>query len=233
MLHSGPMKPGSQLHDDVRRHYLFAGLDTDDFDRLVGGMRQQSLARGEVLFHRGDAAEHFYYVDTGLIELSLIAPNGEKKTLEVVSPGRTFGEAIAFMREHKFPVTAECLEDTVVAQIPNAAYLELLGANPGACMRLLADISHHLHARVREIENLTIQDARNRLIGYLLDHVSEAKGDEAVVHLKLPRHVIASRLSMKPETLSRLLRTLTDEGLISIEDRIVVINSLSELRPYD
>jgi len=49
----------------------------------------------------------------------------------------------------------------------------------------------------------------------------------------MPRHVIASRLSIKPETLSRLLRALTDEGLISIEDRLVFIHRLSGLRLYD
>ncbi len=233
MLNSDPMTPGSPLYDDVRQHYLFAGLHPDDYDRLVASVREHKHAKGEILFHRGDAAEHFYYVDSGLIELSLIAPSGEKKTLEVVGPGRTFGEAVAFMQEHKFPVTAEALEDAHTAQIPNAAYLDVLKSNSGACMRLLADISRHLHARVREIEKLTIQNARHRLIGYLLDHVADADSAAATIHLELPRHVIASRLSIKPETLSRLLRNLTDEGLISIDDRIVEIHRVSDLRRYD
>ena len=91
-----------------------------------------------------------------------------------------------------------------------------------------------MHARVREIEHLTIQNARSRLVSYLLDHISETtSGDTATVKLNLPRHVIASRLSITPETLSRLLRNLTDEGLISTEDRIVFIHRLTDLRLYD
>lgn len=233
MLNSDPMTPGSLLYDDVRQHYLFAGLSPGDYDRLVASVREQRFEKGETLFHRGDTAEHFYYVDTGMIELSLIAPSGEKKTLEVVGRGRTFGEAVAFMQEHKFPVTAEALEGSVTAQIPNAAYLDILKSSTGACMRLLADISRHLHAQVLEIEKLTIQNARHRLIGYLLDHVTDGSGDAATIHLDLPRHVIASRLSIKPETLSRLLRSLTDEGLIAIDDRHVEIHRLSNLRRYD
>ncbi|MEO0998188.1 MAG: helix-turn-helix domain-containing protein, partial [Pseudomonadota bacterium] len=57
--------------------------------------------------------------------------------------------------------------------------------------------------------------------------------DRATVRLDLPRHVIASRLSIKPETLSRLLRALTDDGVVTIEDRVVFVHSLSRLRPYD
>ena len=176
----------------------------------------------------------FYYLDTGLIELSLISPTGEKKTLEVVVPDRTFGEAVAFMQERRFPVTAQALESSRLIRVPSENYVQLIRANSDACMRLLADISRNLHARVREIEHLTIQNARNRLISYLIDHITEHNNnDGAIVRLTLPRHVIASRLSITPETLSRLLRNLTDDGLMSVEDRIVFIHRLTDFKLYD
>ncbi len=234
VLDSAFMDSSSALYESVRGHYLFAGLEPEDFDVLAGEMSGQTLDKGDVLFHRGDAAHHFYFIDTGLIELSLISATGEKKTLEVIGPGRTFGEAVAFMRGRKYPVTAEALQPTALCRIPNRPYLNLLQSNGDACMRLLADISRHLHARVREIENLTVQNARSRLTSYLLDHVVEKPvDDQATARLSLPRHVIASRLSIKPETLSRLLRSLSDEGIVSIEDRVVYIHSVSRLRPYD
>ncbi len=234
VLDSLPMDDGSELYESLRSHYLFAGLNAADFEALAKGITATSIEKGEVLFHRGDAAEYFYFVDTGLIELSLISPTGDKKTLEVVGPGRTFGEAVAFMRGHKYPVTAEALEHSGLCRIPNDAYVELIRSNSDASMRLLADVSRHLHARVREIEHLTIQNARTRLTSYMMDHlVAPPEDDQATARLDLPRHVIASRLSIKPETLSRLLRNLTDEGIISVDDRVVFIHSVSRLRPYD
>ena len=234
VLDSVPMEKQSGLYESVRSHYLFSGLDEEDFDRLAAEMKVRDLDQGEVLFHRGDPADSFFYVDTGLIELSLISATGDKKTLEVVNPGRTFGEAVTFMQEVKFPVTAEGLHKSKLCEIPNRAFLDMLRTNRDACMRLLADLSRHLHARVREIENLSIQNARHRLSSYIIDHITDARdGDQATARLELPRHVIASRLSIKPETLSRLLRSLADEGVISIEDRVVFIHSLTRLRPYD
>lgn len=234
VLDSTPMDRQSSLYESVRSHYLFAGLDDDNFDRLAADMKVKELAQGQVLFHRGDPADSFYYVDTGLIELSLISATGDKKTLEVVNPGRTFGEAVTFMREVKFPVTAEALQNSQLCEIPNYSFLDMLRTNRDACMRLLADLSRHLHARVREIENLSIQNARHRLASYIMDHIVERRGgDQATARLELPRHVIASRLSIAPETLSRLLRNLVDEGVVSIEDRVVFIHSLDRLRPYD
>ena len=228
------MDQSTLLYESLRSHYLFAGLEADDFERLAEGVSVITLEKGSILFHRGDNAEFFYFIDSGLVELSLISPTGDKKTLEVIGPGRTFGEAVAFMRGHKYPVTAEALEATALCRIPNGVYVELVRSDSDASMRLLADLSKHLHDRVREIEHLTVQNARTRLTSYLVDHlVGEAVDDQATARLDLPRHVIASRLSIQPETLSRLLRNLADEGLISVDDRVVFIHSLSRLRPYD
>ena len=186
-----------------------------------------------MLFHRGDNANYFYFVDTGQLELNLIAATGQKKVLEVLGPGRTFAEAVAFMRERRYPVTCEALSDSTLIQIPSRDFIDIVYSNPDACMHLLSDICRHLHARVREIERLTVQNARGRLVSYLLDHVVEADDDEATIRLELPRHVIASRLSVTPETLSRLLREMVDERILTIEDRLIFVHSLARLRPYD
>jgi CRP-like cAMP-binding protein len=156
MAHSGvvldslSMDKNSSLYESVRGHYLFAGLDEESFDRLAADMRVKTLEQGEVLFHRGDPADSFYYVDTGLMELSLISATGDKKTLEVVNPGRTFGEAVTFMQEVKFPVTAEALQDSQLCEISNRAFLDMLRTSRDACMRLLADLSRRPRPRDRE-----------------------------------------------------------------------------------
>lgn len=233
LLDSSGMDADSTLYEDVRGHYLFAGMDEDTFADLAGDMSPLTLDKGYVLFHGGDRAEWFFYVHSGQVELSMLSPSGEKKTLEVIGPGRTFAEAVTFMQGRKYPVTAEALTDAELCRIPNERYLRVIKSDSDACIRLLADVCRHLHARVREIEHLTIQNARSRLASYLLDHVSERDDDEATIRLELPRHVIASRLSMTPETLSRLLRNLTDEGIVTIEDRLIFVHSLARLRPYD
>jgi CRP-like cAMP-binding protein len=227
------MEKDTAQYDAIRGHYLFSGLEEDVFDALVAEIGVEPFEKGEILFHRGDNARDFYFVESGQIELSLISADGQKKIIEVVSHGRTFAEAIVFMRESKFPVTAEALSDSVVYRIPNDKYRELLNDDSDACMRLLSDVCRHLHERVREIERLTIQNARSRLCSYLIDHIVEADDDEATVRLDLPKHVIASRLSITPETLSRLLRAMADEGILTVDDRLIFVHSLARLRPYD
>ncbi len=227
------MEKDTPQYATIRQHYLFSGLDDDIFDTLAAEIGIEAYEKGEILFHRGDPALAFYYVESGQIELSLISPDGQKKIIEVIAHGRTFAEAIVFMREGKFPVTAEALSDSVVYRIPNDTYRGILKNSSDACMRLLSDVCRHLHQRVQEIERLTIQNARSRLSSYLIDHIVETDDDEATVRLDLPKHIIASRLSITPETLSRLLRSMADDGILTVDDRLVFVHSLARLRPYD
>lgn len=227
------MEKDTAQYEAIRQHYLFSGLDEPVFDALASEISIESYDKGEVLFHRGDPAHAFYYIENGQIELSLISPDGQKKIVEVIPHGRTFAEAIVFMREARFPVSAEALSDTIVYRIPNDAYHGLLKENSDACMRLLSDVCRHLHQRVQEIERLTLQNARNRLASYLIDHAVETDDDEATVRLDLPKHIIAARLSITPETLSRLLRAMSEDGILTVDDRLVFVHSLARLRPYD
>ena len=227
------MEKNSAQYEEVRGHYLFSGLEDEAFDELVADTSVESFDKGEILFHRGDTAHDFFYVESGQIELSVISADGQKKVIEVLAHGRTFAEAIVFMQERRYPVTAEALNDSVVYRISNDRYRALLKDNTNACMRLLSDVCRHLHERVREIERLTVQNARSRLSSYLIDHVTEVDDDEATVRLDLPKHVIASRLSITPETLSRLLRAMTEDGILTVDDRVIFVHSLARLRPYD
>ena len=227
------MEKNSAQYDEVRGHYLFSGLDDETFDELVADTSVESFDKGEILFHRGDEAHDFFYVESGQIELSVISADGQKKVIEVLPHGRTFAEAIVFMQEGRYPVTAEALSDSVLYRISNDRYRALLKGNTNACMRLLSDVCRHLHERVREIERLTVQNARSRLSSYLIDHVTDVNDDEATVRLDLPKHVIASRLSITPETLSRLLRAMTEDGILTVDDRVIFVHSLARLRPYD
>ena len=233
VLDFSSMEKDSVEYETIRSHYLFSGLDEDVFENIAADFATESFEKGEILFHRGDVADDFYYIESGQIELSLISPDGQKKVVEVIANGRTFAEAIVFMHEAKFPVTAEALSNSVVYRIPNRTYRKMLRSNPDACMRLLSDVCRHLHQRVQEIERLTIQNARSRLASYLIDHVVETNDDEVTVRLDLPKHIIASRLSITPETLSRLLRAMADDGILTVDDRLIFVHSLARLRPYD
>ena len=217
----------------LRRHPLFSGLTDEQFRQLSGGMHLRQVGKGDFLFHRGDPAAHFYFVVAGQIQLGMFSPDGVRvKVIEVIDAGHTFAEAIAFMRAPAYPVSASALTASELVRISNRDYVELLQTSSAACLRLLGDLSARLHGLVREIEHLTVQNAHERLAGFLLDRIRDTPDNAATVQLEYPRHVVASRLAIKPETLSRLLREMIEKGVISVDEQTVHVHDIAALRPH-
>jgi len=109
-------------------------------------------------------------------------------------------------------------------------FRRLLEDSPATSMRLMADMSRRLRMRINEINNLTLHNATYRLVVYLLEQIPEGAMELAEIHLGTPKSIIASRLSIKPETFSRILSKLTQRGLISVEGNNISLQDVNGLR---
>ncbi|SEO45705.1 Crp/Fnr family transcriptional regulator [Aquisalimonas asiatica] len=209
---------------------LFRHLPGEVLDGLAKRVRRVRHDSGDILFHQGDPAHHFFLLEQGLIKLARNSAEGLEKVVHLVRPGETFAEAVMFMDARNYPVTAQILEPAEVLSIPSDDYRTLLRNDSDACMALLADLSMRLHSRLEDIDQLTLQQSRPRVARYLLTQASASLQPGDPVQLPAPKHVIASRLSMSPETLSRILHELNARGVLEVRHREVVVHDPDGLR---
>ncbi|MCU0935417.1 MAG: Crp/Fnr family transcriptional regulator [Gammaproteobacteria bacterium] len=218
-----------ELHgaaSELGRHYLFSALSAEDLDRVAATAEVHRLGKGDILFQQGEKARRFFLVRSGQIKLYRLSPAGQEKVVDIMGPGRSFAEAVVFMQGGAYPVYAEALGDSEVISVDNEAFRETLRHSFDTCSRLMAAMSAHLHELVSEVEGLCLHNATFRVVSYLLQ---DARTEEAV-HLELPKHVLAGRLSIKPETLSRILANLREEGLIEVRGQEIVLLDRAALR---
>lgn len=213
--------------DDLRKGRFFACLSYDQQKRVAGRATRVRLEAGEALFHQGDEADRFYYVVGGLVKLYRISSAGNEKVVEVVSAGSTFAEALMFLDRPYYPVGAGALQPSELISVDAADFLDMLRGSVETCFILLGDLSQRLRGLIREIDNLSLHTAVCRVAGYLLSHAPE--GQEELV-LDVPKQTIASRLSVKPETLSRIIKNLCDLGAIEINGNRVTLHDREQLQ---
>jgi CRP-like cAMP-binding protein len=211
--------PASAELAALHSHHLFAGLSPAQFQRLLAASHVDAFAAGQTLFDRGQPAQHFFVVVEGQVNLVLYSRAGEQKIVDILGPGQSFAEAVMFMEGPGYPVTAVASIAARVARFSNREYLAILRESPETCLRMLGKLSLRLHMRLREIEQLTLESATHRLVYLLQSRLPAERDGPAVVTLHESRQELASRLSMKPETLSRILRQLSDAGLVDVEGR--------------
>ncbi len=208
---------------------LFSSLTMKQYGQIRNHITTARLKENEILFHRGDAFHSFYLVITGKIGLFRVSLSGQEKIIELATRGGAFAEALMFNENPIYPVSARVMEDAHVFKINATHFRNMLLTSPEACMSILANVSCRLHTLVDEIDNLSLLNGRNRLSVFLLDRAL-TNGTE--FELDIPKHAIASMLSVKPETLSRLFKELITNEIIEVNEQHIRVFDLDGLRKF-
>ena len=216
---------------DLRRAYVFAEMSEPHLQTIVNTMQEIHLKAGDALFRHGEPAERFFFLHDGLIKLFRLSPDGDEKIIEIIRPGETFAEAVMFMGAHgRYPVNAEAVSESRLYGFDQKTFLSLLRESSDATFGLLGSMSRRLHMLVNQIESLTLQNATYRLVAYLLEEIPRDVKTSPEVQLTTPKGVIASRLAIQPETLSRILAKLRQGGLIEVHGNHITIRDVQSLR---
>jgi len=213
---------------------LFLELAPEQISRIATGTREKRLQKGEMLFNKGDPARGFYVIVFGQIKLAFPSSQGNEKVISILGPRQSFGEAAMFM-DRPLPVFAESLSDTLLLHIARNAVFELLEEDTTFAKRMLAGLSMRLHSLVQDVESYSLRSTTQRVIGFLLQHCDqEGHGDaETTIALPTSKQVIASRLSLTPETLSRIFHDLVESGLITVHGKQITVHDVRRLREFD
>ncbi len=212
--------------------YLFSNLDEEQLIRVQAMAQETLLEDGQTLFHAGDEAKRFFLVTDGKMKLSRLALNGNEKVIEVISSGFTFAEALMFADRPRYPVRASAIGNTLVMGFDSEAFKALLRESVDTCFRLMADMSLRLRHLIKEIDDLTLQTATGRVAGFLFGEYVYKGETRGVFELDMPKGVLASRLSVKPETFSRILHNFIDQGLVMVQGARVEILDAEGLREH-
>jgi CRP/FNR family transcriptional regulator, dissimilatory nitrate respiration regulator len=206
---------------------LFLRLSDEQLQRVAQKAHRMTLKEGETLFHQQDPAERFYLLLSGQIKLFRMSPDGYEKVIEIVTPGCTFAEALMFQDLPRYPVSAEALQNTEVVSIDSQDFADMLRGSADTCFLLLADMSMRLRGLISEIDVLTLHSATSRVASYLLTQAEEEGSNK--LELKVSKQTLASRLSVKPETFSRIIKSLNTQGAVEICGQYVHIKNFEEL----
>lgn len=209
---------------------LFNELTPEELDNIALSASEQHVARGDVIFRRGDPCMGFHTVIYGQVKLSFTSPQGAEKVVEIIGPGHSFGEALMFM-DKPYIVSAHALADSLLVHVSKTAVFGELERDPKFARKMLAGLSRRLHGLISDVEAYSLSSGTQRVIGYLLKEDTLGNGDQ--IDLKTSKAIVASRLNLTPEHFSRILHDLVGNGLITVSGRTITILDIDRLRSYE
>ena len=211
----------------ISHSHLFSELSEEQLERVRRHSHATDMVEGESLFFQGDDANCFYLILSGRIKLYRVSPDGKEKVVEIMESGSTFAEALMFLDQPHYPVTATALAPSRVIGINCREFKAMLRESIETCFLLLGRMSFRLRSLIREIDALSLDTGTVRTVSYLVDHAPE---DSNSYELQIAKSVIASRLSVKPETFSRILKNLHEQNIVTIDGRKVTIHDRKAMR---
>jgi CRP-like cAMP-binding protein len=182
--------------------------------RLITGATRSIDAKDHV-FREGDAATHVYKVEYGML------PDGRRQVIDFAYPGDLIG--LGALGEHA--ASAQATSRTSVRCIAVSALHEVVLHDAQLAIKLYEALSRELLAVRELLFTVSQRTASERLAGFLLalSRRNERRGESATeIVLPMTRSDIADFLGLTIETVSRTFTKFRNEGMIDLEQCILV-----------
>lgn len=207
---------------------LFEGLEPPMREIVVRETRSARIGAGETLFMQGTPARYFYYVLDGWVSVFREQRNGARVVLHVFGKHESFGE-VAALGMDTYPASAEAATEAQVLCISAATYEKLIVHDPSFAMTVIGKLAQRMRALISEFEHSQQDSGTHRLAAFLVDLVRHEGGLRSTLRLPFSKQLLAARLHMQPESLSRAFAELRSLGVESKRDGSLSIANLESL----
>ena len=224
--------PGSVSIAELRSVPLLSVLTELQLRHIHRSLCVNSLLEGERLFDQGQTAHRFFMVQSGQIKQFRVSIDGNERVVDILRPGQVFAESLLFLDKPRYPFSADALTNANLLAFDLETFVEVLAGSIDTCFKLMSNMGVKIQHYIEQVDYLTMQNAGFRLVNFLLKQVPpgcQNKGS-CTIQLEAPKNVIASWLSIQPETLSRQLGSLKAQDLIQVNGKAITINDIDQLR---
>ncbi|TAN47646.1 MAG: cyclic nucleotide-binding domain-containing protein [Rhodospirillales bacterium] len=208
---------------------LFSNLSDGCLRKVADESRIVRYQRSDVLFGQGETADWLHILIEGQVSLAGSVRNSEETVVDILKSGEAFIVA-AVLTGKPYLMSAKALATSKVLLLPAAKLLNDLREYPELALAMLSCLAGHFRTLVTEVKDLKLKSASQRLALYLMSLTPRREGS-AILHLPHNKILIAGRVGVRPETLSRVFFSLKKEGVVS-EHQTVAITDLKRLAAF-
>jgi CRP/FNR family transcriptional regulator, cyclic AMP receptor protein len=199
-------------------HNVLSGLPREYATGLLARARPKFLKRGQTLFESGAVANGCYWIEEGVLKVSVVSQEGTERILAILGPGSIVGE-LAMIDGLPRSATIQALRDARLTFVPREVFLEFLRDHPEMYRHLVSILVARLRNADEEAAAASFLPLRARLARALLQF-AEYLGEptETLGHLLIPHKIrqddLAALADVTRESVSRILSEWRERRMI-------------------
>lgn len=220
------------IFSELKRLTLLEDLDDATLRNLASGSRFIGVNRQTPIFLAGDVATELYFVAAGCVKRSLLSLSGQERVITILTPGQMFGEAEVFGL-HRHTAMATAIEHSTIIGIDYTVLRHCIKHDLTLGLRIIEAMAQRQIEADADTANSLIDSVADRVLDFLVRQAGTAShaghqhprdGRSISLFLPVSKKVIASKIGITPETLSRAFRELSAAGLIGVERNEITLN---------
>lgn len=208
--------------------FLFSSLNDSELSEIAKTCSVIRPKKNTQIFSQEDAADAFYVVILGKISIFRLTKTGEEQVIHIHSDGDVVAEAAIFDKV-KYPASCKTIKESMLLKIPREGIVDLIINNPETALKIMAAYSRRLREFVGKVEYLSIVDVKQRLARFFDTHKKNLDG-KIIIELGITKKELAQLIGTIPETLSRNLKKLKDDQIISEANGVFEVLSIKKLK---
>ena len=216
----------------LREIPIFSEGSDEDLESIMGMAVRRSYPRNSLIVVEEDQGDTLYLIESGSVKITRLNEDGREVILAILGPSEFFGE-MALLDGQGRSANVSALENSVVLTLNRRDFLDVLTRFPSIAILLLKEMASRLRKSDQQIKSLSLSDAEHR-IGIALARIAEDMGTYKlgkVTIAKLPfQQDIANMAGTSRETVSRVLKSLQEKGVIDREGRRLVLLDYANFR---
>lgn len=197
---------------NLKDFFLFKDLCEKTLLKIEAFSKEATFPKESIVFYEGDDSKYLYLLKSGIIKLYKVTSNNKEVILKYFHPNELIAE-VANFEQIPYPATAQAFTDIEVIMIDFASLKDIIYQSPSLSFK----IQTSLIKKIKNLENLVsmhvVLDSQERVAKYIYDHTNEFFNTKNIITAEI--------LNISPETLSRILRTFKNEGLIDMSEKRV------------
>jgi CRP/FNR family transcriptional regulator, transcriptional activator FtrB len=204
---------------ELSAHPIFDGVEKAIKARLIASSTLRQYRSGDLIVRQGDLLGGLHIVHRGLVDLAHVRGDHECGVLLLAARDLLL-PATALFPERSI-VSARALTTTKIVVLNSAVINQVMGETRVLADNLLKALAGQWRMAVRNVLDLNCRTSAQRLASFLLRLV-DLQPESGAPILPIPKRHVAARLGMTPETLSRMLQVIADNG-IYLRGRTIIV----------
>ena len=195
-----------------------------NMDEFLSSAHKRRYPRGSTIIFAGEESDSIFYITKGSVTVIIEDDNGREIIVAYLNEGDFFGE-MAMFGEGTRTAWIKAKTECEVAELGYQKFIELSQRDTGMLYELATQLTDRLGKTTQKVGDLAFLDVTGRVARTLLDLCTEP---DAMTHpdgmqIKITRQEIGRIVGCSREMVGRVLKTLEEQGLVSVKGKTMVV----------